>query len=120
MSAEFVVETPIETNHTSAFRFILSHIFRHPIAAVLLLVGAFSNAFLAGVVPGLVGNAFDAILLINEETPNLVLNSVLLIMASQALRSILQFMRNFSPKYLRNASSATCATSFTPACWARA
>lgn len=96
MSAEFVVETPITTNHTSAFKFILSHIIRHPIAAVLLVIGAFSNAFLAGVVPGLVGSAFDAILLVNEETPKLVLNSVVLIMASQSLRSLLQFMRNFS------------------------
>ena len=87
MSAEFVVETPIKTNHASAFRFILSHILRHPIAAILLVIGAFSNAFLAGVVPGLVGKAFDAILLMNEETSKLVLNSVLLIIASQSLRS---------------------------------
>ncbi len=96
MSAEFVVETPIKTNHTSAFRFIVSHILRHPVTAVLLVIGAFSNAFLAGVVPGLVGKAFDAILHITAESPTLVLNSVLLIIASQSLRSVLQFMRNFS------------------------
>ena len=96
MSAEFVVDSPIQTNHSSVPRFILSHILRHPIAAVLLVIGAFSNAFLAGVVPGLVGDAFDAILLLNDETPRLVMNSVLLIIASQTLRSVLQFMRNFS------------------------
>ena len=96
MSAEFVVNSPISTNHSSPFRFILSHILRHPIAALLLVVGAFCNAFLAGVVPGAVGSAFDAILLGNEQTMGLILNSVLLIIGSQSLRSLLQFVRNFS------------------------
>ena len=96
MAAEFVVDSPIKSNHKSAIRFILSHILRHPIAALLLVLGAFSNAFLAGVVPGLIGDAFDAMLKMNEDTLRLVGNSVLLIIASQTLRSILQFMRNFS------------------------
>ena len=96
MAVEFSVKSPIKTNHTSPFRFILSHISRHPLVAILLVLGAFSNAFLAGVVPGAVGSAFDAIRLMNDDTLGLVLNSVLLIMASQTLRSVLQFMRNFS------------------------
>ena len=96
MSAEFVVESPIKTNHSSPFRFIVSHILRHPIAALLLLLGAFSNALLAGVVPGLVGDAFDAMLLRDDQTMRLVLNSVLLIVGSQTLRSLLQFVRNFA------------------------
>ena len=96
MAVEFSVKSPIKTNHTSPFRFILSHISRHPVVAILLVLGAFSNAFLAGVVPGAIGSAFDAIRLMNDDTLGLVLNSVLLIMASQTLRSVLQFMRNFS------------------------
>ena len=96
MSSEFTVDSPIKTNHKSPIRFILSHILRHPIAAFLLLLGAFSNALLAGVVPGLVGSAFDAIRLMNDESMRLVMNSVLLILASQVLRSVLQFMRNFA------------------------
>ena len=96
MAVEFSVASPIKTNHSSPFRFILSHITRHPIAALLLVLGAFSNAFLAGVVPGAVGSAFDAIRLMNEDTIRLVLNSVLLIIGSQTLRSVLQFMRNFA------------------------
>ena len=96
MSAEFVVQSPIATNHSSPFRFILSHILRHPYAALLLVMGAFCNAFLAGVVPGAVGSAFDAILLRNEQTMSMILNSALLIIGSQTLRSLLQFMRNFS------------------------
>ena len=96
MAVEFSVKSPIKTNHTSPFRFILSHIGRHPVFAILLVLGAFSNAFLAGVVPGAIGSAFDAIRQMNDDTMRLVLNSVLLIMASQTLRSLLQFVRNFS------------------------
>ena len=96
MTAEFNVKSPIKSNRSSPFRFILSHALRHPIAAMLLLAGAFSNAFLAGVVPGALGDAFNAILLSNEQTLPLVFNSVLLIIGSQTLRSCLQFLRNFS------------------------
>ena len=96
MTAEFKVESPIQSSHSGPFRFILSHIMRHPVTALLLILGAFSNAFLAGVVPGALGDAFNAILLNNEMTITLVLNSVLLIIVSQALRSALQFVRNFA------------------------
>ena len=96
MTAEFKVESPIQSNHSGPFRFILSHILLHPVTALLLVVGAFSNAFLAGVVPGALGAAFNAILLNDERTTALVLNSVLLIIVSQTLRSLLQFLRNFS------------------------
>ncbi len=96
MTAEFNVKSPIQSNHSSPFRFIVSHILRHPVTAVLLVLGAFSNAYLAGVVPGALGAAFNAILLLNDETISLVLNSILLIIVSQTLRSVLQFLRNFS------------------------
>ena len=96
MTAEFNVKSPIKSNHSGPFRFILSHILRHPFAALLLVVGAFSNAFLAGVVPGALGDAFNAILLANERTIALVVNSIALIIISQTLRSVLQFLRNFS------------------------
>ncbi len=96
MTAEFNVKSPIKSNHSGPFRFILSHIFRHPFAALLLVVGAFSNAYLAGVVPGALGDAFNAILLANDRTITLVLDSILLIIVSQTLRSALQFLRNFS------------------------
>ncbi len=96
MTAEFKVESPIKSDHSGPFRFILSHILRHPVTALLLIAGAFCNAFLAGVVPGALGDAFNAILLNDETTLALVVNSVLLIIVSQALRSGLQFLRNFS------------------------
>ena len=96
MTAEFNVKSPITSNRGSPFRFILSHIMRHPFAALLLVIGAFSNAYLAGVVPGALGDAFNAILLSNDQTIALVLNSILLILVSQTIRSALQFLRNFS------------------------
>lgn len=96
MSSEFIVKSPIQTNHSNPFRFILSHIARHPAAAIVLIVGAFSNAFLAGVVPALIGDAFDAMVIMDENTLNTVFNAVLLIIASQSVRSVLQFMRNFA------------------------
>ena len=96
MTAEFNVKSPIKSNHSGPFRFILSHILRHPFAALLLVAGAFSNAYLAGVVPGALGDAFNAILLANDRTVTLVLDSILLIIVSQTLRSALQFLRNFS------------------------
>ena len=96
MPAEFIVQSPIKTNHSHPFRFILSHIARHPAAAFLLVAGAFSNAFLAGVVPGLIGEAFDALIQMKPDTLRLVLNSVLLIVVSQTIRSLLQFIRNFA------------------------
>ncbi len=96
MAAEFRANSSIRTNHSGPIRFILSHIARHPITALLLVAGAFSNAFLAGVVPGALGSAFDAVLLMNDQTVALVLNSVLVILGSQTLRSLLQFLRNFA------------------------
>ncbi|MXW35545.1 MAG: ABC transporter ATP-binding protein, partial [Chloroflexi bacterium] len=96
MAAEFSVASPIRTNHSSPIRFIFSHVARHPIAALALMFGAFCNAFLAGVVPGAVGSAFDALLLQNDTSLELARNSVLLVIGSQTLRSLLQFIRNFS------------------------
>ena len=96
MAAEFSVSSPIATNHEGPLRFIWSHVRRHRIAAVMIVFGAFCNAFLAAVVPSALGSAFDAILLRNEQTMRLVLNSVLLIMGSQLLRSLLHFTRNFA------------------------
>ncbi len=96
MAAEFSVQSPIATNHDSPVRFIWSHVRRHRIAAATIIAGAFCNAFLAAVVPSALGSAFDAIVLRNDETMRLVLNSVLLIMGSQMLRSVLHFTRNFA------------------------
>lgn len=96
MSAEFVAASPINSNHSNPFRFILSHIARHPLALIMLLIGAFSNAFLAGVVPAYIGVAFKAIQAGEPDALDVVMNMVLAILLSQTIRSFLQFMRNFA------------------------
>jgi ATP-binding cassette, subfamily B, bacterial len=94
MSAEFIAHASYKTDHSSALRFIFSHIRRHPIAAVVMIMGAFSNAALAAAVPTFVGEAFNAML--DGRGMAVVGTMALAIFASQLLRGGLQLMRNFS------------------------
>ncbi len=94
MVSEFVARPSYNTNHTSPLRFILSHVSRHPIFAFMLVLGAFGNAALAAVVPGLIGGAFNAIIDSGDLSAAGTLS--LLIVVSQAVRAVVQFMRNIS------------------------
>jgi ATP-binding cassette subfamily B protein len=94
MSAEFVARTFENTDFSSPGRFIWSHVRRHPVVALLMVVGAFTNAALASVVPVLVGSAVDAI--IENEDLHYVSLIALAIVGSQILRGTLQFIRNFA------------------------
>lgn len=94
MSSEFVAHTAYKSDHSSTFRFIWSHIRRHPLTAITLIIGALSNAVLAAAVPYYIGTAVNAI--INGEGLEAVGAAVLGIFASQCLRAVLQLMRNFS------------------------
>jgi ATP-binding cassette subfamily B protein len=94
MTSEFIAHVPYKTNHSSPFRFILSHILRHPLVAILMMIGAFSNATLAAAVPYFIGQAFNAV--INGNQTELVVQMVLAVIASQLLRGALQLMRNCS------------------------
>lgn len=76
-------------------RFILSHIGRHPTFGVTMIVGAFSNAALAAVVPSLGGLAIN-IVATQGGTMTDILPVVLVIVASQLARGGLQLMRNAS------------------------
>lgn len=94
MAAEFTTGASIRTDHRSPLRFIWSHIRRHPVYGVLMIVGAFSNAALAAVVPWLIGQAFNAV---SAGDPLTVVAALCVgILVSQLLRSSLQLMRNFS------------------------
>lgn len=95
MSAEFVVKKERHGDTRSPFRYILSHILRHKLIALLLIIGAFSNAALASAVPYFIGEAFDAIRT-NPEPLAVALTMALAIIGSQMLRAVLQLMRNFS------------------------
>ncbi len=94
MSAEFTARASFKTDRRSALRFILSHIRRHPVFGVLMVVGAFSNAALAAAVPYFVGQAFNAMQ--RGEGLDSILAFSLAIVASQGLRAGLQLARNFS------------------------
>jgi ATP-binding cassette subfamily B protein len=93
MSAEFVARTFEKTDYTNPRRFIWSQIRRHPLIAMMMIAGAFSNAALASVVPVFAGIAFEAIL-DNEDMETVALMAGAIIL-SQILRGSLQFMRNF-------------------------
>lgn len=90
--AEFVARTFENTDFSSPIRFIWSHVRRHPVWAFLMVLGAFSNAALASVVPIVTGTAVEGLL--NNEGLGIVLRMCLLVIASQFIRGILQFMRN--------------------------
>jgi ATP-binding cassette subfamily B protein len=63
--------------------------------SITLFGGAIANATLAAAVPILVGQAFDVVLATPAD-PNALLQIALTIVATQVLRSVLQFGRNFS------------------------
>jgi ATP-binding cassette, subfamily B, bacterial len=92
MTSEFVARSTYKTNHSSPARFIWSHIVRHPLVAIGLLVGAFSNAALAVPIPYYVGQAFNAI--IDGGAWDIVIWACVGILVSQILRAVLQLMRN--------------------------
>ncbi|MGQ9888988.1 MAG: ABC transporter ATP-binding protein [Aggregatilineales bacterium] len=93
MSAEFVARKSYGTSHASPLRFILSHIVRHPLVVTGLFIGAFSNAALAAAVPYFMGEAFNAV--IDRGDLNFVGLMALGIVVSQAVRAVLQLMRNY-------------------------
>jgi ATP-binding cassette subfamily B protein len=94
MSSEFIAHASFHTNHSSPLRFILSHILRHPLVGILMVIGAFSNAALAAAVPYFIGRAFNAV--ITTQDMQYVLEMALAVLGSQLLRGALQLMRNFS------------------------
>ncbi len=115
MAAEFSTGKVYNTNRTNPLRFILSHMARHPFVAIMLLIGAASNALLAAAVPTYIGEAFNALTATNPlssaldvgrffpgTTPfppgalDFVALMGLAIIISQTTRGALQLMRNAS------------------------
>ncbi|MGV2435962.1 MAG UNVERIFIED_CONTAM: hypothetical protein LVT10_14670 [Anaerolineae bacterium] len=66
MSSEFVVASSFVSDRRTPLRYVWSHIRRHPLLIVGLLVGATSNAFFAAFLFFLVGRAYDAMLRAGE------------------------------------------------------
>jgi ATP-binding cassette subfamily B protein len=96
--AEFTIQRP-QYSRTSAIRWVLSHVLRHNWIIVMVFLGALGNAALAAVVPILVGDAFNAMLLPSPDTGVLV-PLALIIGGTQVLRGVLQLGRNFGAELL--------------------
>jgi ATP-binding cassette subfamily B protein len=91
--AEFSAPIRYRSDRRGALRWLGSHALRQWRWGLIMTIGAFSNAALAAAIPVLTGQAFDAIL---QQPPDatVLTRAALLILASQLLRSILQFARN--------------------------
>jgi ATP-binding cassette, subfamily B, bacterial len=92
-ASEFVVENAATYNLSSPRNWIISHFFKHKFLIVLFVLGAFGNGALAFAVPALMGMAFNIILAPNPDLDYVGQIAVVLVL-SQALRAVLQFMRN--------------------------
>lgn len=96
MSSEFSLQTKFKSDYSSPSRFIWSHVMRHKVVALTMIIGAFTNAALASVLMALLGDAFNVL---QDNTINrmeAILAIVGLIVLSQLSRAVLQLMRNFS------------------------
>jgi ATP-binding cassette subfamily B protein len=98
-AGEFTVSRTWHTDRRSPARWLWSHVRRQPVWIAGLLVGAFGNAALAGVVPLVAGWAFNA-LLADPQDQTALLWAALVIVVSQVVRSLLQIVRNFSSEII--------------------
>ncbi len=99
ISSEFSLSTRFQSDRRGPVRWIFSHAIRYWPLILTMLVGAFGNAFLAAVVPDLIGRAFNGILA-DPPDINLLLVVALWIAGTQVLRGFLQFGRNFSAELI--------------------
>lgn len=99
ISTEFSLPQRYKTNLSSPAAWITSHLLRNWWLAGLLLIGAAANAGLASAVPVYIGEAFNLIRTSGWVGPA-ILRIALLIVFTQILRGLLQFVRNFSAEMI--------------------
>lgn len=99
LKVEFNLPNRYESDHSSPVRWVAGHALRYWHLILLVFAGALGNAALAGVVPVLVGDAFDAIL---QSPPRieLLVGLALWIGGSQIIRAVLQLGRNFGAELI--------------------
>ncbi len=97
--AEFTLFRKHAADRHSPVAWLRSHTTRYWWLVIILFIGAIGNAALAGVVPILTGDAFNAML---QATPDVsVLLPLALVMGgSQVVRGILQLGRNFGAELI--------------------
>ncbi|MFN8384396.1 MAG: ABC transporter ATP-binding protein [Anaerolineales bacterium] len=97
--AEFTLQRKNKYEHSTAVRWILSHVRPYWLIMVMLTAGAVGNAVLAAVVPVLTGDAFNAMLKPTPDT-SVLLPLAITIGISQIVRGVLQFGRNFGAELM--------------------
>jgi ATP-binding cassette subfamily B protein len=97
--SEFTLPDRRATDRSGPLRWLWSRFLPYWWIGVIVLVGAFSNAALAAVVPVQVGRAFDSILQSPPDTTVLA-PIAWIVIVSQAVRGLLQFGRNFGAEVL--------------------
>ncbi len=99
LPAEFTLARTHSADRSSAMRWIVSHALRYWPILIIILIGAYGNGALAGVVPRYVGAAFDDMLAASPSL-SLLLQTALAIGVSQVVRGVLQFGRNFGAEIM--------------------
>jgi len=97
--SEFSIPNKHKTNKSNATLWLLSHFMRYWPLGVMLMLGAFGNAYLAAVVPKAIGQAYEAI---TAEAQGVYLLKTIAwtILISQVVRGVLQFGRNFGAEWI--------------------
>jgi ATP-binding cassette subfamily B protein len=97
--SEFAVSHRWTSDYRSPSRWVLSHLRDYKLIIVVILIGAAGNAALAAALPIFTGVAFDAIVGDSPDLTKLLWISILLVM-TQAVRTLLQLGRNFGSEVL--------------------
>lgn len=99
LPTEFSLPQKYHTDRRSPKRWIVLHSFRYWYLWISMIVGALGNAWLAAVLPVLIGQAIN---IIDQSQPDIsgLLRIAILLAISQIVRSVLQLGRNFSAELL--------------------
>ncbi len=105
MSSEFVVQSAYNkqpSDWRSPAQYVFSHIRRHPFVAIMLMIGAISNAALAAALFYFIGTAYNAVIdwqrgqITQEDAFAVVIGIVTAVVISQLIRATLMFVRNYA------------------------
>jgi ATP-binding cassette subfamily B protein len=97
--AEFTLQRKHTVNRSTPLKWVVSHAVRYWPIIIMIIIGAFGNAALAAVMPLMVGDAFDQMLMPDPDT-SILLPLAILLGGSQVVRGVLQFGRNFGSEIL--------------------
>ena len=97
--SEFAVTHRWKADYRSPSRRVLSHLRDYKLIILVVFIGAAGNAILAAALPILTGVAFDAIVNDSPNVTSLLWISILMVV-TQAVRTMLQLGRNFGSEVL--------------------